>query len=156
MQEIEKRIGAILKSLQKCESYEEQGEETRQEVKRLLDDFERYAGKVRSYYRQKYELDRPPAERLELGRKICELREQGADALFQCPKGALMSFSILPIEKRVPGLPIAVNEHTKRAAPYGVALLPGDHITPFYAATCKTHFLEFAYLHYITPHTIVV
>ena len=79
MQEIEKRIGAILKSLQKCESYEEQGEETRQEVKRLLDEFGEYAGKVRSYYRQKYELDRPPAERLELGRKICELREQGAD-----------------------------------------------------------------------------
>ena len=77
MQETEKCIGAILKNLQICETYEEQGEETRQEVRDLLNDLDEYVGKVRSYYRQKYELDRPPSERIELGRQICELQEQG-------------------------------------------------------------------------------
>ncbi len=62
MQENEKCISAILKNLQVCESYEDQREETRQEVKKLLD-----------------ELDKPPAARIELGRKICELREQGLE-----------------------------------------------------------------------------
>lgn len=79
MQENEKCISAILKNLQVCESYEDQGEKTRQEVKNLLDELDKYAGKVRAYYRQKYELDKPPAARIELGRKICELREQGLE-----------------------------------------------------------------------------
>jgi len=87
MQEIETltiRIDGILEDLRLYDGLPRPDEQTKDDIRALLADLLTYSGKVRDYYREKYELDRPNDKALELGRQAYELQQQGMKAKEIC------------------------------------------------------------------------
>ena len=89
MQEIETlsiRIAGILEDLRLYDGLPRPDEQTKDDIRALLEDLLIYSGKVRDYYREKYELDRPSDKILELGRQAYELQQQGLAGKEICKK----------------------------------------------------------------------